>query len=402
MTWQIRLKAMTRYEAAKFVKALPLNIIFLLIACWVSSFLTQGITVSIDSKLSYLIQAFIIRETNPSSPIYSYFHYYLSQLDMAFEAFSFLPDPLRGYLALVFLFRGDIVQASFGIQFVFPMFLVSMVPFAMLRTSRIKGDEVYLFVRLDRSKLLVFRSIMNALLYSLLVTFLVHISKIYVINNNVSLYLFSPVIEWMTPSHSIILPVFIFLLFIQAIMALINIYSSRATFIVPLFLLITFMFQQLLLSSLISQVSPEVTGRTILSLLPSSSLQFPPQYQSQQQLLLMLIQLLMAREAISNFCLLPLGQLSVLIHAASSLMSGVWCLALFDPAQLLKEAMIVLPDSVLIGQDVGLLPQALQVLVVIESISKPLYDLSATLAYLLYPTAALLSFAAIIFGRKTV
>ncbi|MEM2047740.1 MAG: hypothetical protein QXZ06_07650, partial [Candidatus Jordarchaeales archaeon] len=90
------------------------------------------------------------------------------------------------------------------------------------------------------------------------------------------------------------------------------------------------------------------------------------------------------------------------IHAASSLMNGVWCLALFDPAQLLKEAMIVLPDSVLIGQDVGLLPQALQVLVVIESISKPLYDLSATLAYLLYPTAALLSFAAIIFGRKTV
>lgn len=75
---------------------------------------------------------------------------------------------------------------------------------------------------------------------------------------------------------------------------------------------------------------------------------------------------------------------------------------LFDPAQLLKEAMIILPDSVLIGEHAGLLPQALQVLVLIELLSKPLYVLSATLSYFLYPTAALLSFAAVIFGRKTI
>ncbi|MEM4675399.1 MAG: hypothetical protein QXM12_03835, partial [Nitrososphaerota archaeon] len=143
MTWQIRLKAMTRYELKRFVKALPVNIILILI--FTPLFMIATNTSQLLQKIGQLFQELIAGQYFPL-----HVRYYSTQLELAYKVLGAFPDPLRGYVAFLLLLKGDIVSISFSFQFILTVLMSVVVIFALTRTSRIKSEEVYLFVRADR------------------------------------------------------------------------------------------------------------------------------------------------------------------------------------------------------------------------------------------------------------
>lgn len=393
MTWQIRLKAMTRYELTRFAKALPLNIILVLIFLPLFGFVISPF--SFFQKLGYLFQELAAEQYPPY-----YGEYYLAQLRSAYNVLGALPDPLRGYVAFLLLFKSDIVSIAFNFQFMLAMLISSIAIFAMIRTSRIKNDEVYLFVRVDRGKLLVFRSIMSALLYSLFATLLTYFLRLYAYNS-LALFPLSSLIDWLAPLHAIILPLFFFLLFAQAIIALINIYFPRMTFFVPFFLLFSYII--FVLPFAMGGSPLEITSMraiylvTLLSFSRSDTLAT----YVQQMLLNELLQLLIVRGELSRMYILPFSHLLTLIHLFSSLAGGVWNIMSFDPAWLPMEAFIGLPVSLLV-QGGEPLTQTFAVFSLIKFFRGLPYNPALSFAYLACLAVALLYLAARVFKRKTI
>lgn len=382
---------MTRYELKRFVKALPVNIILILI--FTPLFMIATNTSQLLQRISQLFQELIAGQYFPL-----HVRYYSTQLELAYKVLGAFPDPLRGYVAFLLLLKGDIVSISFSFQFILTVLMSVVVIFALTRTSRIKSEEVYLFVRADRGKLLVFRSIVSALLYSLLATLLVYILRLYIYNSAL-LTPFSSLIDWLTPLHVIILPLFFFLLFAQAIIALINIYFPRMTLFVPFFLLFSCTF---ILQYTIGPSPLESIGASAISLvtLLLGSPGMPTTY-IQQILLNQLIFILHIRGGMLTIYFLPFGHLLTLIHFFSGLASGVWNITSFDPSRILMEAFISFPVSLLV-QGGELLPQAFIVFTLLKFLQGLPYNPLLSFAYLVCPAAALLYLAAKLFNRKTI
>lgn len=76
-------------------------------------------------------------------------------------------------------------------------------------------------------------------------------------------------------------------------------------------------------------------------------------------------------------------------------------MTIFDPAQLFKEALITFPGEVLV-EGGALLPKMLLSLAFTEYVSKPLYILPPTLAYMICSTVLLLYLAMKAFRKKTI
>ncbi|GEM_PF-5417136 len=406
MTRKIKLKAITEYELKRFIKALPSNLLILTIIT--PLFLKGLVSIALfyfENKLQNLIYLYYYRLSS------SYYYGFYDVLGVISSFFSFVPEPLRSYFVFAFIFSGEIVQLSSAIHYSVPLLITCLSTFLMIRTSRVMvTDDFYLLVRLDRRMLLVFRSVISALLCSLLVVLVVYVTKMAVVNFCFSwlvpphlapiIWLFSPIINWLTPSASLILPIFLFLLFIQSIVATINLYFSRITYIVPLINLFTFF---ILIPALytVTQFYPGVASFASLLFSPNLSI---------QSLSPMLASIFNAKSAFSLLLYFPLSYLSLLIHIVTVAMGGIWNPLIFEPSTILGETVIcfssffsfifVGPSYIL--EAVPSLHQMLFSVLIVGLAEKLVYNPLMVASFFALPTVILLCLAAVIFGRKTI
>lgn len=324
--------------------------------------------------------------------------------DELLNIFSFIPAPLRDYFALIFVCRYDILAAASSINSFLPMCVVPVAFIAMLSTSTIKEEDIYPLLRVDRNKLLLTRSVLNALFYTGFVTAIVWLTKSYLILNDPNTSMVAPILEAFTPILAVIPATFLFLLMLQSLAALINLYSSRATFIIPSILLIELIIIQLPVIMFSAGLRPSISPmiQSMLSILLYSGMGAMNEFMT-----FFIFQFLASNSLtislanVSRFLLL--NQLGGLMHVFSPLFGGVWNMNLFDPKYLPYTLFLSLPEIIFTNPLASLLltPYMTLLTLIIELLAKtPFYPWLNCLYVLVIPILVY-SLTTILYGRQT-
>nr|MDO8063789.1 hypothetical protein [Candidatus Freyrarchaeum guaymaensis] len=387
-----RIMAMLRYEVEAFTRSLPVTLTLTLVVSGVLTLLyLGGATAGLQSSISDIVSGIISGQAG--------FMFIYGDFFSVLNSLTFLPDPLRSYVALVFTVRRELATSSFYLEYMLPMLVIPIVSFTMFRTSLVREEEIYVLVRVDRNMLLVVRSLVSALLYSLVALAVVYALKLYATANPV-LSLIKPVIECLTPLTPLLPSFFLFLLLVQGAASLINVYAKRITYFIPIILFLDLLIAQTFITATSSIAVTVNISSLIQASLVSGGLNI---LGNQQVLTSILYSAASVRGTTALVQYLPLYQFSMLLHALNTrIFGGIWHPGVFDPAYALQEAFFTLPSSVLIGKIYSLfLPQAITLLLIVESVAKPLYNPWATILYMIPPTIVFFSLAIILFGRKT-
>ncbi|MEM2144956.1 MAG: hypothetical protein QW279_06320 [Candidatus Jordarchaeaceae archaeon] len=319
---------------------------------------------------------------------------------------TFIPDPLRSYVALVITVRSQIFTAASGINTFLPMCVVPIVFTAMLFTSTLKEEDVYPLLRVDRNKLLLIRSFLNVAFYTLISVIIVFFIKQYLISSEQFVQIVSPFIYALTPpfSPSLVLSTFIYLLFLQSLAVTINLYSRRAVYLLPTLLFIELIILQLpaTLTGAMNMGPTLIISSTVSQLLMMGNVEILPQVMQYLTLFVILSNtgIMSTLSQVSRF--LFLYQFGGLIHTFSPLFGGVWNLSFFDPQYLLQCIIIQMPDTLLFnGVNAAFAPYMAIVIMISEASTKAVYYAWFNFLYVGVTSVTLYCLVTILFGRQT-
>lgn len=210
--------------------------------------------------------------------------------------------------------------------------------------------------------------------------------------------MFSPLLKGLTPTISLIPAIFIFLLFLQSLVVVINLYSRRAVYLIPSLLLIEL---------LLVQTSSTLTiSRSEATQFLAQLVTYFPRIGNFDMLLPYITLYLVILVATSNpsiiLSILLLPQLAGLIHTFSPLFGGVWNLSVFDFRYLPYTILLQMPDSLVFNPVYSaLIPYAATIIAISESSAKVAYYPWFNFLYVVVIPVILYSLATILFGRKT-
>lgn len=321
------------------------------------------------------------------------------------NAIAFIPDPLRIYVALVISARSSLFSAASGINTFLPMCVVPIFFIAMLFTSTLKEEDIYPLLRVDRNKLVLIRSLVNTTFYTIISCLIICLIKLQIVSGNFTVQLVSPFIYALSPvfSPSLILSIFIFLLFLQSLAVIINLYSRRAAYIIPSLLLVELMLLQLpkMWFGAASTSSIMMSTQSLVQYIMAGNFDMFIQSLSYSIVGLVLASSLMASlSQVSPF--LFLYQLSGLIHTFSPFFGGVWNLSFFDPKYLLQTIVLEMPDAFLFNAvNASFAPYIAIMIIINEWATKTAYYAWFNFLYVGVIPIILYSLATILFGRKT-
>lgn len=316
------------------------------------------------------------------------------------NALSFIPVPLRDYFALIFCTRNTIYNSASGLNVFLALSVVPIVALMMLFTSTLREEDVYPLLRVDRNKLLLTRSFLNVAFYTAVAVLIIYFTKEYLLSSDPWVGIVYPVIEALTPVAALIPSVLIFLFLIQSLASLINLYSTRAIYVIPAILLVELVIIQLpsAMMSIMpfsSQYLSMFTQSIRISL--DSFLQFAP------YVVIMTVgsnSLFITLSSVSRF--LFLYHLGGLVHTFSPLFGGVWNLSFFDPRYLLQAIFLQLPDPVLLNPAVSAFaPYFVLIIVITETLTKVVYYPWYNFLYVVVLPILIFALTTILFGRKT-
>ncbi|MEM2959738.1 MAG: hypothetical protein QW261_15665 [Candidatus Jordarchaeaceae archaeon] len=320
------------------------------------------------------------------------------------NAIAFIPDPLRIYVALVISARSSLFTAASGINTFLPMCVVPIFFIAMLFTSTLKEEDIYPLLRVDRNKLVLIRSLVNTTFYTIISCLIICLIKLQIVSGNFTVQLVSPFIYALSPvfSPSLILSIFIFLLFLQSLAVIINLYSRRAAYIIPSLLLVELMLLQLPKMWFgAASTSSIMSTQFLVPYIMAGNFDMVIQSLSYSIVGLVLASSPMASlSQVSPF--LFLYQLSGLIHTFSPFFGGVWNLSFFDPKYLLQTIVLEMPDAFLFNAvNASFAPYIAIMIIINEWATKTAYYAWFNFLYVGVIPIILYSLATILFGRKT-
>ncbi len=385
------------YESKRIIKRAPLSVTVTLI---ISFFLT-----ALFGRLLLFILPFQIQQVIQFSLLSSLGLRIIGGpgilSDELLEMFSFVPVSFRAYFALVFIVRFYLFSAASNLNSFLPMCVVPVAFINMLSTSTIKEEDIYPLLRVDRNKLLLTRSILNVLFYTFVVTATVWLTKTYIISSDPSMSMVSPFLEALTPILAIIPATFLFLLMLQSLTALINLYSSRAVYIIPSILLIELILQLLATMNYLSTYgSSSVFSQNLpLALSYGGNLE-----EAAVNFTLLIIFQLISNPMITIASILRflfLFQLSGLMHVFSPLFGGVWNMNFFDPNYFLYNLFLSLRNTVFTSPLGPILTPYLALVILLIEMSKAPYYPWLNYLYVLVLPILLYSLTTILFGRRT-
>nr|MDO8078629.1 hypothetical protein [Candidatus Freyarchaeota archaeon] len=316
------------------------------------------------------------------------------------NALSFIPVPLRDYFALIFCTRNTIYTSASCLNVFLAMSVVPIVALVMLFTSTIREEDAYPLLRVDRNKLLLTRSFLNVAFYTAVAVLIIYFTKEYLLSGDPWVGIVYPVIETLTPVAALIPSVLIFLFLIQSLASLINLYSTRAIYVIPAILLIELIITQLP-SAATSMMPPSL--QSTLMLIQSINFGLDNFLQFAPYVVITTVStnsLFVTLSSVSRF--LFLHHLGGLVHTFSPLFGGVWNLSFFDPRYLLQVIFLQLPDPVLFNPVVSAFaPYFVLIIVITETLTKVAYYPWFNFLYVAVLPILVFALTTILFGRKT-
>ncbi|MEX2705398.1 MAG: hypothetical protein Q6352_009075 [Candidatus Freyrarchaeum guaymaensis] len=316
------------------------------------------------------------------------------------NALSFIPVPLRDYFALIFCTRNTIYTSASGLNVFLASSVVPIVALVMLFTSTIREEDAYPLLRVDRNKLLLTRSFLNVAFYTAVAVLIIYFAKEYLLSGDPWVGMVYPVIEALTPVAALIPSVLIFLFLIQSLASLINLYSTRAIYVIPAILLIELVIIQL--PSAMMSMMP-FSSQNLSMLIQSINISLDNFLQFAPYIVIMTVSsnsLFVTLSSVSRF--LFLYHLGGLVHTFSPLFGGVWNLSFFDPRYLLQVIFLQMPDPGLLNPVVSAFaPYFVLIVVITETLTKVVYYPWYNFLYVAVLPILIFALTTILFGRKT-